>query len=545
MEEKRSKVLQGSRVEVGQTAIFVSRLIDNELTTNSQSRRVLLSEHGFGSFGAVPMLTLSLAMPVSPRFACASGAGVTQRRGRHGANGTTLVSSNSGQSTWSSNSRANTRTSVCLPKKHAGSLSSRLTSRGAVLTRAVDNNNDKFQLAAAIVNARQANDDCLSLLLNEMSTLSAEVKALRSEVEALKKGRGGVGAGVKVESAASTITTDTGDDDRVMRQMMEALGVDDGEKSKAPEPVPFPDEDFQSVEIKVDAANWSGDGTDRSHLWPLCKQNDDDIYLMATMQAAMNDAGFWAGEEDEADFYFGPSTVDALCYFQASTGLPETGVCCADTWRVLLGEERFMWGPAPGAMGFEEEGGDGGSATSDDNASPLTQSQQSAKTWSETQVTALTDDEDSHATGREDLWGDEKTRNKESFEKIRADEQSMSEDQKSKYKKWPVLRSEDGGYETHKLQVLLDKQGYYSGEEDMEYWYFGMTTENALGTFQASNGIPDTGLTCANTWKTLLGEAKFAMDPTDALDLVPDGEYPLDLASQKRVFLLGEGRFEQ
>ena len=121
----------------------------------------------------------------------------------------------------------------------------------------------------------------------------------------------------------------------------------------------------------------------------------------------------------------------------------------------------------------------------------------------------------------------------------------MSEDQKSKYKKWPVLRSEDGGYETHKLQVLLDEQGYYSGEEDMEYWYFGMTTENALGTFQASNGIPDTGLTCANTWKTLLGEAKFAMDPTDALDLVPDGEYPLDLASQERVFLLGEGRFEQ
>ena len=134
VEEKRSKVLQGSRVEVGQTAIFVSRLIDNELTTNSQSRRVLLSEHGFGSFGAVPMLTLSLAMPVSPRFACASGAGVTQRRGRHGANGTTLVSSNSGQSTWSSNSRANTRTSVCLPKKHPGSLSSRLTSRAAVLT---------------------------------------------------------------------------------------------------------------------------------------------------------------------------------------------------------------------------------------------------------------------------------------------------------------------------------------------------------------------------------------------------------------------------
>ena len=32
--------------------------------------------------------------------------------------------------------------------------------------------------------------------------------------------------------------------------------------------------------------------------------------------------------------------------------------------------------------------------------------------------------------------------------------------------RWPVLRVEDGGMEVHKLQVLLDEQGYYSGEED-------------------------------------------------------------------------------
>ena len=41
---------------------------------------------------------------------------------------------------------------------------------------------------------------------------------------------------------------------------------------------------------------WAGDGTDRSHLWPLCKTGDDDIYLMATIQYAMNEAGFWAGK---------------------------------------------------------------------------------------------------------------------------------------------------------------------------------------------------------------------------------------------------------
>ena len=74
-----------------------------------------------------------------------------------------------------------------------------------------------------------------------------------------------------------------------------------------------------------------------------------------------------AGEEDEADMYFGPSTQEALCYFQASAGLAETGVCDADTWRALLGDEKFAWGPVPGAIGFEEanleeDGGVGGGA---------------------------------------------------------------------------------------------------------------------------------------------------------------------------------------
>ena len=86
---------------------------------------------------------------------------------------------------------------------------------------------------------------------------------------------------------------------------------------------------------------------------------------------------------------------------------------------------------------------------------------------------------------------------------------------------------------------------YRSGEEDMEYWYFGSTTENALGTYQASNGLPDTGLTCINTWKSLFGEEKFALGPEAALATVGDGDYPDDLSDQNRVFLLGEGRFEQ
>jgi peptidoglycan hydrolase-like protein with peptidoglycan-binding domain len=131
--------------------------------------------------------------------------------------------------------------------------------------------------------------------------------------------------------------------------------------------------------------------------------------------------------------------------------------------------------------------------STDAEAEPLSAAAASAKAWSETAVKALVEDEDASATGREDLWGDEKSRNKTAFEEIRLRETQNPDLAKKNAKKWPVLRPEDGGWETHKLQVLLDEQGYYSGEEDMEYWYFGTTTENALGTFQASNGIPDTG----------------------------------------------------
>ena len=250
----------------------------------------------------------------------------------------------------------------------SSALATRLRPRGAVLSRAVSGDADKYQIAAAVVRARSAQDDCLEMLLGEMSELSREVRALRSEVEALRAG-GGVAARASASPEVvrgATKTSDADDDERVVRQMMDALGATDDdarlsaakkttdEASSGQSPPPFPEEDFSDVPVAVDAAAWRGDGTDRSGAWPLCKQGEDDIYLMATMQSCLNDAGFWAGEEDEADFYFGPSTADALCYFQASAGLPETGVCDAETWGALLGAERYAWGPPPGAVGFEE-----------------------------------------------------------------------------------------------------------------------------------------------------------------------------------------------
>ena len=496
------------------------------------------------------MLALSLSTSATPR-AFARGGGATRTPRGPASRG--AVSSDA---LATSTSRAPGGVSVgrAAASRPSSALATRLRPRGAVLSRAVSGDADKYQIAAAVVRARSAQDDCLEMLLGEMSELSREVRALRSEVEALRGG-GGVAARASASPEVvrgATKTSDADDDERVVRQMMDALGAtdDDARPSAATKttassgrsPPPFPEEDFSDVPVAVDAAAWRGDGTDRSGEWPLCKQGEDDIYLMATMQSCLNDAGFWAGEEDEADFYFGPSTADALCYFQASAGLPETGVCDAETWGALLGAERHAWGPPPGAVGFEEAG-DGAAAAPAASAASLSAAAASAKAWSETAVTALVEDEDASASGREDLWGDEKSRNKKAFDDLARREKSDPSASKDA-KKWPVLRPEDGGWETHKLQVLLDEQGYYSGEEDMEYWFFGITTQNALGTFQASNGIPDTGLTCADTWRVLLGEARFAMDAKAALETVGDGEFPLDLSRQDRVFLLGENRFE-
>ena len=504
------------------------------------------------------MLALSLSTSATPR-AFARGGGATRTPRGPASRG--AVSSDA---LATSTSRAPGGVSVgrAAASGPSSALATRLRPRGAVLSRAVSGDADKYQIAAAVVRARSAQDDCLEMLLGEMSELSREVRALRSEVEALRGG-GGVAARASASPEVvrgATKTSDADDDERVVRQMMDALGATDDDArpslpatkttaSSGRSPPPFPEEDFSEVPVAVDAVNWRGDGTDRSNLWPLCKQDEDDIYLMATMQSCLNDAGFWAGEEDEADFYFGPSTADALCYFQASAGLPETGVCDAETWGALLGAERHAWGPPPGAVGFEEAGdaaaGDAAAGDDASTAAPasLSAAAASAKAWSETAVTALVEDEDASASGREDLWGDEKSRNKKAFDDLARREKSDPSASKNA-KKWPVLRPEDGGWETHKLQVLLDEQGYYSGEEDMEYWFFGITTENALGTFQASNGIPDTGLTCADTWRVLLGEARFAMDAKAALETVGDGEFPLDLSRQDRVFLLGENRFE-
>ena len=259
------------------------------------------------------------------------------------------------------------------------------------------------------------------------------------------------------------------------------------------------------------------------------RKNDDDIYLMTTIHYRLNEAGFWAGEDDEEDMFFGETTKVALLYFQANARIPETGLVDPDTWRALLGEEAFKWGPPPGAIAFDES-----------KIPELVQKAPAAVAPAAAAATA----NPKYVMAEEDYAPDEYDPFGHDDERGAPQGASFETNGRKGAHKWPVLREDDGGMEVHKMQVILSEQGFDSGEEDMEYWYFGSTTSAALLTFQASNRLPETGITDLNTWRALLGDELLDISPADALERIGHGGFEHDLSRTDRVFLLGEQRYE-
>ena len=339
-------------------------------------------------------------------------------------------------------------------------------------------------------------------LLREIRLLSAELRELKEEVRAATRGGdfNAVATPANAQSAKS-------DDDMMAMLGVGGEGFGFGDAAVA--------EQFEAP--LLDVTQWRGDGTDRSGEWPYVKQNEDDIYLMTTIHRRLNEAGFWAGEDDEDDMYFGQSTKDALLYFQANAGLSETGLVDPDTWRALLGDEEFRWGPPPGAIAFDESRLEAAQSTT---ANP------------------------DHFMAEEDYAPDEYDPFGHEDERGEAQGPSFETSGGKSAHKWPVLREEDGGMEVHKMQVILAERGYDSGEEDMEYWYFGSATSAALLTFQASERLNETGITDLATWRALLSDDLTDISPAEALAAISDGDYPHDLARTDKVFLLGEQRYE-
>ncbi|MEW5319416.1 MAG: hypothetical protein WDW38_010570 [Sanguina aurantia] len=81
----------------------------------------------------------------------------------------------------------------------------------------------------------------------------------------------------------------------------------------------------------------------------------------------------------------------------------------------------------------------------------------------------------------------------------------------------------------------------------MRWWHMDTGTVNALKTYQACNGLPDTGVCDIHTWKRLLGAEATLADLSLMIGAsAGDAEYEDDMtaANTGRVWLLGEQRWE-
>ncbi|KAM0949326.1 putative Heat shock protein DnaJ, cysteine-rich domain superfamily [Dioscorea sansibarensis] len=143
-----------------------------------------------------------------------------------------------------------------------------------------------------------------------------------------------------------------------------------------------------------------------------------------------------------------------------------------------------------------------------------------------------------------------------------------------KVKKKRALRRGSEGDDVREMQEALQRLGFYSGEEDMEYSSFSSGTERAVKTWQASLGTPEDGVMTTELLEMLFMGRKIG-DPAQKEDLVSKAQRdnengkngaPVVSAteiaevqqtvikesgtaeievSQQRVFLIGENRWEE
>lgn len=272
---------------------------------------------------------------------------------------------------------------------------------------------------------------------------------------------------------------------------------------------------------------------------PTMTIGDDDIYWMNQLHMALFDAGFYPGDEDIGDYIFGESTQSAVLTFQACNGLPETGSVDMKTWIELLGED------------LEHKT----SRDLTDDVNPLTDKSRSqvvpeksdkkdpkSKPFAElfsAQVTEVSSP-DNKIVQKETYVHDEKYFSDGHVEVT--DEHTMSTS--NGRVTWPVLLEGEGGKEVHALHVLLERAGYWPGEDDVQWWQFGDSTVTAIKTFQACNGIAESGTCDEVVWKALMGPGAVP----DMIDSIKSGKSDdEDLAldgTDNRVWLIGEQRWE-
>ncbi|CAJ1976563.1 unnamed protein product [Sphenostylis stenocarpa] len=151
----------------------------------------------------------------------------------------------------------------------------------------------------------------------------------------------------------------------------------------------------------------------------------------------------------------------------------------------------------------------------------------------------------------------------ESEKEVVVVEESVRVEQRS------TLRKGSEGEEVRQMQEALQKLGFYSGEEDMDYSSFSSGTERAVKTWQAALGAPEDGIMTAELLGRLyleISKKDMTQDTQSTTVLPKDGENGAAVASvtdisetqqnvvksdkgtefsHRGVFLLGENRWEE
>ncbi|OVA09286.1 Peptidoglycan binding-like [Macleaya cordata] len=145
----------------------------------------------------------------------------------------------------------------------------------------------------------------------------------------------------------------------------------------------------------------------------------------------------------------------------------------------------------------------------------------------------------------------------EEVKEIRVFEKSSGkEEKKKKTKKIPALRKGAEGEDVRAMQDALQKLGFYSGEEDMEFSSFSSGTERAIKTWQATLGVREDGIMTEELLERLFvvmpdedhanGATIASMTETSEFQqTVKESSFTEVEASHNRVFLLGENRWEE
>jgi peptidoglycan hydrolase-like protein with peptidoglycan-binding domain len=286
---------------------------------------------------------------------------------------------------------------------------------------------------------------------------------------------------------------------------------------------------------------------------------DDDLFWVNQLHTGLVAKGYYPGDDDIEDFMFTDGTQRAVMTMQACEGLVESGVVDEATWKVLLGPELRPLPPNRKLTPYDEAsdteehttGAAAAAICGNDNvaALPASSSRNSDKgkpfieLFSATMTDTFTtnEGEDGKITTRShkiDINTEDKLINQTTGKVEEQEEVDIT------LEKWPVLMEGDGGREVHALHVVLTREGYYPGEDDIRWWTYGDTTVTAVKTFQACQGMPESGVVDMKMWGVLMGGDAVPSD----IYKVKSGESDDDDLAQNwdgdRVWLMGEQRWE-